>query len=392
MGILIRFLLIGTAALSAAELKGWEEVRDKLSRSLAADPSESNLSSLIPQLESLPSGPRLELAQRFAAARPDSDTQVAVLADAYGADGKREEVLATLEASLRARPGDQNLPALAARCMARWKFFEQAAALMTHGIETSSDPAQYLPWHALLIEYSRSLPNGGPAESLKRECERRVGAGARELKPWLLLAHALSLEGDLSGERRLYESALGLFPDERELYARLTRILEAADDLQGLVTLKRRQMESLPQVRASDYVELAHALLRAGSLEEGRKSLAEGMKNDRLSQEEKRKLAQRAASLDLLWDGIKANAEERAPCVYMDSGRTVSVDCGGKRLAYDFNTQSFRTSESSAEAARLAGVLLDRFDRARFAAAKSEKIVLTDEARSRLKAAGYISP
>lgn len=393
MGILPRLLLACAAILSAAELKDWKAVKDKVDHALATDPSERSLGALIPQLTNLPSAPRLELARRLAAARPDSDAQAIALADAYKANGMNKEGLATLEAALLSRPDDQNLPALAAGRMSSWGYPNEALSLLSRKIEASSDPERYLLWHALLIQYSRAIADGGPAARLKNECASSTSHGTSEIKPWLLLAQALSSEGDLTALRRLCESGLESFPTERKFYEHLARILRTRSDFPGLAALKRREITSLTRILASDYSELAEALLRAGKHEEARQAMAEGLKDDRLAETEKQKLAERRESLDMLWDEIPTSSPtEAASCAYVDAGRTVSVDCGGKRLAYDFTSKSFSTTGNPNEAARLAGILLERFDQERFAAVKSEKSVLTEETRIRLKAAGYLGP
>ena len=122
--------------------------------------------------------------------------------------------------------------------------------------------------------------------------------------------------------------------------------------------------------------------------------MEEGIRSGRLWEEEKIKLAERIASLDVIWNDIRAGAPDPEPCLFNDTGQIASVDCGGKRLAYHFAEKSFETSQPPAAAAHLAGVLLERFARARFAAAKRLNGEATgemaEEIRSRLKAAGYI--
>jgi tetratricopeptide (TPR) repeat protein len=314
------------------------------------------------------------------------------LADAYGADEMPGQVLATLEAALRQRPRDRRLPDLAAQCLARWKLYEPAAALLARSIEASFDPAQYPKWVPFLVDYSRQLADGGPAERLARQWRLRVDSGQAELKDYLLLAQVLSQTGDLPGLRRLCESALARFPEERGFYDHLARALETAGDLAGLEAVRRRQLQNLPHPTSRDYRNAAFALLLAGKPEPARQLLAEGLVDSRLSRRERRMLSVSSDALDALGDAVSTGTQAFASCSYEDAGASLSVDCAGKRLSYDSAGKTFRTVEGPAQSARLAEALLERFSREKFAALRGEQAAMTDDALIMLKAAGYIGP
>jgi tetratricopeptide (TPR) repeat protein len=387
MKILAGLLLL--AAPLCAQQEDWEAARKRYLGILAQkNTTELSLTIIEPDLALFPPQERLRLAKELAAARPASPVLQVALAKAYCANHMSDQgrrILAK-EGTFRR---DEIARRLWIQALPQCGELDQAFAALVQVVKTAVAPNEAVGALRKLLERAAPVSGKSALTGLKRQWRSQVDAGSKDPRPYRLLAEVYARESD-PGLESLCEEAIRSFPEEDAFYDLLAQRFLAEGRWRDAETSRRDQLQSLREVRAFHYYDLADVYVRSGRSALALRTLREAPKDPRFWPADRADLENKILVLEA---GVRSRSE--APplpaCSFHEEAGSRSVDCGGQRLEYYLDAGRFAGQDDPARAAPLACRLMERVEETRFhdRGRKNESAIPPD-VREMLKAAGYL--
>jgi tetratricopeptide (TPR) repeat protein len=198
-------------------------------------------------------------------------------------------------------------------------------------LKDSYEAPVYLSAYDCLAEAS---PDHAQAlAGLSDQWRAEAASSSPDAKTYRLLAEMYRLQGSAESLTSLSQSAIEHFPLERRFYEDRASAYRALGRFDELNTLYKKEMATLSDPRAEDYVHWSNAFIRVGELQKADEILQRGM-NDR-------RLAANDASNLRAWRDAWIREAGPGQCQFPEDEKTISIRCPDGEVTYSMAAGAF---------------------------------------------------